>query len=28
VALLYFALCYPISFYAKGLERRINEARR
>jgi polar amino acid transport system permease protein len=28
VALLYFALCYPISFYAKGLERRINAARR
>jgi polar amino acid transport system permease protein len=28
VALLYFALCYPISFYAKGLEERINESRR
>ena len=28
VALLYFALCYPISWYAKGLENRINEARR
>ncbi|MES3001436.1 MAG: amino acid ABC transporter permease [Pseudomonadota bacterium] len=28
VALLYFSLCYPISFYAKILERRINAARR
>ena len=28
VALLYFALCFPISLYAKGLERRINAARR
>ena len=24
VALLYFALCFPISLYAKGLERKIN----
>ena len=28
VALLYFALCYPISWYAKGLENRIHESRR
>jgi polar amino acid transport system permease protein len=28
VALLYFALCYPISFYAHGLERRLNPAHR
>jgi polar amino acid transport system permease protein len=27
VALLYFALCYPISFYAKKLERGMNAAR-
>ena len=28
VALMYFALCYPISFYAKILERKINVHRR
>ena len=28
VALLYFALCYPISLYAKTLERKLNVARR
>jgi polar amino acid transport system permease protein len=28
VALLYFALCYPISLYAKGLERKMNAAHR
>ena len=28
VALLYFILCYPISFYAKVLERKINAVRR
>ncbi|MBG9390309.1 amino acid ABC transporter permease [Caenimonas aquaedulcis] len=28
VALLYFALCYPISFYAKILEGKINASRR
>jgi polar amino acid transport system permease protein len=28
VALLYFALCYPISLYAKGLERKLNAAHR
>jgi polar amino acid transport system permease protein len=28
VALLYFALCYPISLYAKMLERKLNVARR
>ena len=28
VALLYFSLCFPISFYAKILERRINASRR
>ncbi len=28
VALLYFALCYPVSFYAKVLERKINAVRR
>ena len=27
VALLYFGLCFPISWYAKKLERKINEAR-
>lgn len=28
VALLYFVLCYPISLYAKSLERKIHAARR
>ncbi len=28
VALLYFALCYPVSLYARGLERRLNAAHR
>jgi polar amino acid transport system permease protein len=28
VALLYFALCFPISLYAKTLERKMNAARR
>ena len=28
VALLYFALCYPISLYAHTLERRMYEAHR
>ena len=28
VALLYFALCFPISLYAKVLERKINASRR
>ena len=28
VALLYFALCFPISLYAKHLERKINVQRR
>lgn len=28
VALLYFALCFPISLYAKTLERKINASRR
>ncbi|ROZ69693.1 amino acid ABC transporter permease [Ramlibacter sp. WS9] len=28
VALLYFGLCFPISFYAKQLERRMNAAHR
>lgn len=28
VALLYFALCFPISWYARGLERRIHASRR
>jgi polar amino acid transport system permease protein len=28
VAVLYFALCYPISLYAKTLERKLNVARR
>lgn len=28
VALLYFALCYPISWYAKGMERKLNAAHR
>lgn len=28
VALLYFALCYPISLYARTLERKLNVARR
>ena len=28
VALMYFALCFPISLYAKTLERKINAARR
>ena len=28
VALLYFALCFPISLYAKKLERSMNESRR
>lgn len=28
VALLYFALCYPVSLYARGLERKLNAAHR
>ena len=28
VALMYFALCFPVSFYAKLLERKIHAARR
>jgi polar amino acid transport system permease protein len=28
VALMYFALCYPVSLYARGLERRLNAAHR
>ena len=28
VALLYFVLCFPVSLYAKNLERKINVARR
>jgi polar amino acid transport system permease protein len=28
VALLYFALCFPISYYAKSLERKLNVAHR
>jgi polar amino acid transport system permease protein len=28
VALLYFVLCYPISLYARGLERKLNAAHR
>ena len=28
VALFYFVLCYPISLYARGLERKLNAARR
>ena len=28
VALLYFALCFPISLYAKTLESKLNAARR
>ena len=28
LALMYFALCYPISFYAKTLERKLNADRR
>ena len=28
VALLYFALCYPVSLYARGLERKLNVAHR
>ncbi|TWO73101.1 amino acid ABC transporter permease [Caenimonas sedimenti] len=28
VALLYFALCYPVSLYARGLERRMNASHR
>lgn len=28
VALLYFALCFPVSLYARGLERRLNAAHR
>lgn len=28
VALMYFALCYPISLYAKALERKVNVGRR
>jgi polar amino acid transport system permease protein len=28
VALLYFALCYPISLYARGLERKLNAVHR
>jgi polar amino acid transport system permease protein len=27
VGILYFVLCYPISLYAKGLERKLNHAR-
>ncbi|NML48542.1 amino acid ABC transporter permease [Ramlibacter sp. G-1-2-2] len=28
VALLYFALCYPVSLYARGLEKKLNVAHR
>ena len=28
VALLYFVLCFPISLYARGLERKLNAAHR
>ena len=28
VALMYFALCYPVSLYARGLERKLNAAHR
>lgn len=28
VALMYFALCYPVSLYARGLERKLNVAHR
>ncbi len=28
VALMYFALCFPVSFYAKSLERKMHAARR
>jgi polar amino acid transport system permease protein len=28
VALLYFVLCFPVSLYAKNLERKIHGARR
>jgi polar amino acid transport system permease protein len=28
VALLYFALCYPVSLYARGLERKMNASHR
>ena len=28
VALMYFALCFPVSFYAKLLERKMHAARR
>jgi polar amino acid transport system permease protein len=27
VALMYFLLCYPVSLYAKSLERKMNVAR-